>query len=323
MNKKILLCALVVSNTLACVYTQSTQGIQNVKDVKIKEIKGIKEIKKEETAKSQALTPTQTKSKTRKIEDRIIVRVNGRNILASDLEMPRINKAGGKFSLDEAIMEELFYQRAAELHMLPTAIDIERQLVAFKIQNNLTEMTDAEFEKELKDSGFSSNMYKNQLGRLMAMENVKRAEVSEKSLITSQEVEAYYQAHKDEAGAFTKDRYYLKTCTIEQSEKPLDKQELMSNKKVTWDDLDWIEKKDLKPEWSFVKEMKKDDISDPIIKENMLEYVLLANKEERRPKTLDERYGEIELQLQEEKRAVLWKKFEQTIKEKAVIVNLS
>ena len=313
MNKKIFLCTLLASNMLIAVWAKTGDPSRHSVPQGERPFEDTKASKKSIAKKT---------SESRTIEDQIIVRVNGKNILASDLEMPRIGKAGGKYTLNEAIMEELFYQRAAELHMLPTAIDIERQLVAFKIQNNLTEMSDAEFDKELKEGGFSTTMYKNQLGRLLAVENVKRAEVSEKSLITSQEVEAYYQAHQDDPQAFTKEQYLLKTCSIEKSEEPTNKQDLRTNKKVSWDDLDWIETKDLKAELEFVKDMKKDEISHPITKDGMLEYVLLADKQERRAKTLDERYGEIEQHLQEEKREVLWKKFEKTIKEKAVIVNL-
>lgn len=263
------------------------------------------------------------KTSSRKIEDQIVARVNGRNILQSDLETPRIGKAGGKYTLNEAILEELFCQRAAELHMLPSALDVERQLVAFKIQNNLAEMSDAEFEKELKDNGFSIAMYKYQLGRLITVENVRRAEVSEKSLITSQEVEAYYEKHKNDPDAFLKEKYHLKVCTISEDKKPENKQDLLTNTDVTWDDLDWIEKKHLKEEFSFVKTMKKGEISEPIQKDGSLEYVVLVDKQERRPKTLDERYGDIELALQEKKRQKIWKKFEKSIREKANIVYLT
>lgn len=276
----------------------------------------------EESEDTKKETPVTTKN-SRVIEDQIIVRVNGRNILASDLDVPRIGKAGGKYTRHEAIMDELFCQRAGELHMLPSAADIERQFVAFKIQNNLTDMSEAEFDRELKESGFSTAMYKYQLGRLIAVENVKRAEVSEKSLIASQDVEAYYNTHKKDPEAFTKEKYHLKTCTMQKSEEPTNKQDLLNNKKISWDDLDWIEKKDLRPELQFVTDMKKGEISDPITKDGMLEYVLLFDKQERRLKTLDERYAEIEQKLQEQKREVLWKNFEKTIKEKAVIVNLA
>src|SRR3990172_2077019 len=138
--------------------------------------------------------------------DKIVARVNGVNILHSDLEQSRISKEGETYTLDEAIVEELFYQRAAETHMLPTAVDVERQLVSFKIQNNLTELTDKEFEDQLKIHGFTLKNYKRQLGRMIAVENVKRIEISEKIVITAQEVEAFYKDNPE----YTKEEYQLK-----------------------------------------------------------------------------------------------------------------
>src|SRR5258707_15686060 len=82
--------------------------------------------------------------------DKIIARVNGVNILQSDLKVARMAKEGGKFTLDEAIVEELLFQRAAEMQTLPTSFEIERQLVSFKMQNNLTELSEQEFEDQLK-----------------------------------------------------------------------------------------------------------------------------------------------------------------------------
>jgi len=281
----------------------------------------------ETVAKKSTTSPKKKKKSSsshssRKVEDQIIVRVNGTNILKSDLENGRIDKAGGKYTLNEAIMEELFHQRASELHMLPSALDVERQLVAFKIQNNLTEMSDEAFEKELKDNGFSVDMYKYQLGRLLAVENVKRAEVSEKSLTTSQEVEAYYEQHKDDPDSFLPEKYHLKTCSIPEIKQPANKNDLLNDKSIEWDDLDWVEKKHLKSELGFVKTMQKGAISDPIKKDDLLEYVLLVDKQAKRRKTLDERYGEIEYLLQTEKREGAWKKFEKTIKDKATVVFL-
>ena len=155
--------------------------------------------------------------------DKIKARVNiegfkGVNILESDLKRPRIEKEGRKYTLDEAIMEQLLYQKAVEKHLLPNAADIERQIVAFKMQNDISNMSDAEFEAQLKESGFTQTSfqksvldeYKEQLARIMAIENLKRAEISEKIIVSSQEVEDYYKKNP----TYTKAEYHLKIATI-------------------------------------------------------------------------------------------------------------
>ncbi len=81
---------------------------------------------------------------TRFIVDKIIARVNGVNILQSSLEQPRIANEGGLYSLEEAITEELFVQKAIENHFLPTTLDVERQIVSFKMANDMADISDVE-----------------------------------------------------------------------------------------------------------------------------------------------------------------------------------
>lgn len=249
--------------------------------------------------------------------DKFLARVNGSNITLSDLMIPRISKEGGRFTLDEAIDEEILYQRAAEMKMMPSTLDVERQLVAFKMQNNLTAMTDEEFEAQLKQSGFTLKMYKNQLGRLLAVENVKRAEVSEKIIVTTQEVEEEYKKHK----RYTEERYLIKVCQIPEDQ--IDKKdEFAKSEKVVWEDLDWINKKNIRPEFSPVFEMNKGDISQPLLVDNQYQLIMLADKQDRRQKTLDELYGKIERSLQEKKKEKFVSQFGKDLKEKASIVYL-
>lgn len=271
-------------------------------------------------------TADQSKTSSEKIKqqaikrwgiDKIIVRVNGANILQSDIEQPRIAKEGQPYTLDEAIMEELLVQRAAEMHMLPNTVEIDRQLVAFKIQNNLTEMSDREFEEELQRNGFTIKTYKNQLGRLIAAENIKRAEISEKIVVTSQDVEEYYKKHPER----TQEEYHLVTCTLTQ-EQIENKKAYLASDEVAWEDLGWIAKKDLGKKFNVVYSMKKGDLSEPIKLGNTYQVIKLLDKREKRLKTLDERYADIERTLQLERKEKFIGQFEKELKTKASIINL-
>ncbi|MFA6527713.1 MAG: hypothetical protein WCT20_04780, partial [Candidatus Babeliales bacterium] len=169
----------------------------------------------------------------RTVVDKIVARVDGVNILQSDLAQPRITTDNGRpFTLDEAIMEELMVAHAANQHLMPSTLDVDRQIASFKIQNKLQYMTDKEFEAQIKEGGLTLKMYKQQIGRRIAVENVKRAEIYEKVLVSSQEVEAYYKQHPE----YAKESYQLEICIINKDE-CVDTSTIPVSK---WEKLDWI-----------------------------------------------------------------------------------
>ena len=249
--------------------------------------------------------------------NKIVARVNGANILQSQLKQPRITKNGNAFSLDEAIMEELINQKAAQAQMLPTMADVDRQLVAFKIQNNLTDLSDSEFEQELKQHGFNLKTYKQQLARSIAVGNVQRAEMSEKLLITTQEVEEYYKKHPKH----TREEFHLSMCIV-----PDDHIETYKNyiadEDAKWEDLGHVAKKDLGESFACATTMKIGATSELIKIGNEHQVIKLIDKRERRLKILDERYSDIERTLQQGKKASFIKQFEAELKNKASIIFL-
>lgn len=249
--------------------------------------------------------------------DKIIRRVNGTNILASDLNRPRISKEGGNYTLDELTKEELLVQKSAELHMLPSITDINRQLVAFKIQNNLTGMGDDEFEKELQSSGFSLIEYKSQLGRLMATENVRRVELSERLVITTQEIEKFYNENPE----YIKEAYHLNICTI--PAKNIDNaQEFVKTTNVLWSDLGMMEKDEIGEQFSFVTTLNPGEYSKVFKMDGQHKIIKLISKQEKRIKTLDERYKEIERKIQDNKRERFIDRLEIDLIKNALIVDL-
>ena len=257
--------------------------------------------------------PAVTEQSKRWTVDRIVARVNGTNILQSDLKTPRIAKEGGAFTLDEAIIDELFFQRAAEMQMLPTSADIERQLVAFKMHNNLVDLSDSQFEEQLKQSGFTLKMYKGQLARLIAIENIKRAEISERVVVTAQNVQDYYDKNPE----YTKEEYLLSVATISHDQAKESEQSLLNNSSLVWESLGWIAKKDLSKDFSSIVAVRKGHLSKPIEHDGEFQILKLVDKKEKRLKTLDERYGEIERKIQDERRESFLGRFEQELKEKA------
>lgn len=249
--------------------------------------------------------------------NKIKARVNGVNLLQSDLEEPRIAKEGNTFTLDEAIKDELLCQHAKEMHMQPTSLDVERQLVAFKAHNNIADLSDEEFEIQLKQGGFSLQAYKNQLARLMAVENIKRAEVSEKTIVSTQEVEEHYKKHPE----YTKEAYHLNVVTIPVSAFTT-KEAFAQDPSVKWEDHGFIEASDLSDEYVGVKKLLPGQLLNPIKTGEFYDVVKLVAKQDVRLKTLAESYGLIERKIQNKRRTSIVTKLEDRLVKKATIVIL-
>lgn len=323
MNKKNLLLILTATLNLALAAEDSISHFEKTKPPsRLKKVKSsIEKIDLVSTATTAQLKQSAPKKVTPSYKrwtiDKIVRRVNGVNLLQSDLKNPRISKEGGRYTLDELTTEELLVQKAGELHMLPTPADIDRQLVAFKIQNNLTGMSEDEFEEQLKESGFTLATYKTQLGRLIATENVRRVELSEQLVITSQEVEKIYQ----ENPTYQPESYHLSICTIPSNKKD-DFTKYLASSDISWHDLGVIEKDEIGSNFSFVINMKPGEISKPFKMDDQYKVIKLVAHQERRLKTLDERYIEIEREIQEKKRVQYVEQLEQELKKKAAIVDL-
>ena len=249
--------------------------------------------------------------------DKIVARVNGANIKASDLKWPRIDKDGESYSLEDAIEQELLFQKAAERKLLPTGIDIEKRIVAWKEAHNFTWMTDDDFEKRLKDDGLNLKKYRDQLGHILAVMNLKQLEISERIVITSQEVEKYYNNNPEES----EDKYLLQTVIV-----PFDKFEKAESiekiKDLEWIDLDWVDKSRIAKHMSFVHDMKDGEISKPVKMEYGYQFVKLVKKEQSHLKTIEERWIDIERKLQKDKMVKFEKKFVKELRKKASIVYL-
>ncbi len=252
----------------------------------------------------------------RTLVDKVVARVNGANILKSELDKPRIGNNGKPYSLDDLIMEEVLFQKAADPQnpILPTQAEIDRQITTIKISNGLQNMPEEEFENQLKGEGFSIQEYKNQMGRILASEKIKHLEINEKIVVTSQQVEDYCKKNPE----YSKESCWIKIADVpaNMENKKLDKDKLL------WDDIGWMSRKDISKDLAFVFDMKKDEISKPVKRDGQLQVVWVIDRKVRRLKTLEERYIDIERYLQNEKREKLEREFEGNAKKDATIVYL-
>ena len=253
----------------------------------------------------------------RTLVNKIVARVNGVNILHSECAQPQIN-SGQPLMLKDAVNNELLCQHATTMHLAPGIQDVERNVNEFKRTNNLTELSDKEFDRELRqNNGITLNSYKNQLGRVLAIENVKRAEISEKIIVSNQEVEEYYKRHP----LFVKEAVCLSVCKIPENE--LSKADVFAESKAAdWQALGWIATKDLDAAYKPALKLKLGGVSEPIKRDDSYQLVRLEEKREPRQKTLAEAYGTIERRIQNERKGSIMNDLVDSLTKKAVIVYL-
>lgn len=252
-----------------------------------------------------------------KLLDKIVVRVNGANILLSDLKKKRITKNGESFTLDEAILDELLFQKAAERKLLPTETEVEKQIVSLKVNNGLGDLTEAQFEEELQKEGFSVAEYKTQVAKMFAVERFKQAEFSERVVVTSQEVEEEYKKNPIKV----QEKYLLKVCDLPKGSVN-EKGELTKKSNLKWEDIGWVAKSELSSKLRFVSDLEKGKISKPFKNGDSYQLVKIEDKESERIKSLNECYSEIERVIFDQKRGSFEKEFEKELKDKATIVYL-
>jgi len=257
-------------------------------------------------------------SYARELVDKIEVRVNGANILKSDLQKPRLGKGGQPYDLSEAISEELFVQKAAERKLLPTETELEKQIVSLKINNDMGDLSDAEFESQLQEEGFNLVEYKGQMAKMLAVEKLKHAEFNERVVVTNQQIEDHCKSNPE----FAQAEYSLKTCDLSKDQVD-DKGKLVKGDNLKWDDLGWIAKKDLSKSLAFVSGMNRSEISNPIKIKDDYQLIKLEDKKEEHLRTLNERYPEVERLLHEQKKEKFGNELQKDLLNKAAIVRLT
>ena len=254
----------------------------------------------------------------RELLDKIVVRVNGRNILHSDINQPQIEKDGGKQSTKDAIEQELMFQKAAERKLLPSSLDIEKHLALWKDSHQLTHLSEKDFEERLRSEGLTSKQYRSQLARLLAIRNLRQTEVSERVVITSREVEEFYENNPK----YSEDRYLFKTKILSLGQVANKQEAVKKFKNIDWiEDLGWIEKPELAEHMSFVADLKEGESRIVQVPQGY-QMIQLEKKEKKHLLSLEERWVEIEKELQQEKLKKFEKEYVEELKKKASIVYL-
>ncbi len=177
-------------------------------------------------AKKQAVVPP---TPTGYVLDKIMARVNGTPVLLSDLLQRRIDRNGEalltrddydfkrehliKKALEQAIDDELLFHRALDRQLLPSELEIEKQIVSLKAMQGLTHLTTEQFEEQLAGEGLTMRSYRVQLRRVLATEKLRQTEMSERLVTTTQELREQFEKSPQKQ----EESFRLKTATFDDS----------------------------------------------------------------------------------------------------------
>jgi len=243
-------------------------------------------------------------------------------ITKSDLDRPGID--GRYRSLDDRIMEALLYGEAKKYKMLPTNEAVEKHLQAVQQEHNLTK---EELYNIFRAAGYTPGEGKEQFAHLSAISSLMDFKIRSRLIVPEKDIVAYY----DENPVWEDPSYQLQRAIVpipkkkdaKEFEKELEqfiKIGMGGSIRIRWDDLFWIKQDDIAEVWSFIMDMKIDEIRFVQAVSEGLELVKLTEKREKCIKSLEERYREIADILRRPKYEELLAKYKNSLLEVASIV---
>jgi len=139
--------------------------------------------------------------------DDVMAKVNGRKILAADVDKYYRNQTSGapeqptaeqadslKLSiLRQLIDDEILMQRAEKLGLLATDEEVDKKLNEVKAP-----YSPEEFTKRLQERNITLDDFKRDLRRSLTVDKVVNKEITSKINVTDQDISNYYNAHKPE-----------------------------------------------------------------------------------------------------------------------------
>lgn len=255
----------------------------------------------------------------RELVDTILARVNDTNILFSSMQIPQITKDGKLYSLDEAITEELWVQRAIERKVMPTDLEIDKQMIAIKQEYGLLDLSDDQADAALvKQIGLTFSQYRTQLRRYQAAEMMKGQEVRSRCSISRHEVSQQYYANPEVVIA----RYKLRLATLTAAQAQEWRTLSASTASLAWETLDWMVASEIAPHLHQVFSLKKGEVSEPIKTADGYLVVMLEDYVPARTKTLEECYAKVESELRHTKINLFAERMATDLRANAVVVIL-
>lgn len=249
--------------------------------------------------------------------NKIVARVNGINLFYSSLHA--IHLDGKQHDLEQLIADELYVQEAVKHKIMPTVVEVEKQIAAYKTANGVAHLSADDFDQHLRGVGFTLKRYKTELARYIGSTSLLSHEVRSRVFVTTQEVESYCARTPE----YTEDQYLLKTALLPFP--PGDKKDAAGLRPGENDWVmaeEWMNKSDISEHMTQIFTLKKGEISKPIMTDYGYQFVMVVNKKPARKKTVKERYVAVENKLRTQKMENFEKEFKAELISRAIITYL-
>ena len=283
------------------------------------------------------------------IIDRIVAIVNGEVITLFELNeqvKPYLERFKGKELgtaekkaiwelkkqvLDQMINDILLRQEAEKYKIEVSDMEIENFIRQFKQRNNLTE---EQFLNQLKLQGLTREDYKREIRNNILKHRLIAAMVKRKVVVTQEEIEKYYQEHKQD---FTKEKkVYLKLILVPTREEAKQIRDKIVSGKMSFEeaarkfsrgpgaksggDIGLIDWKNLAKEWKrAIKDLKEGEISVVFSLNNHGAILKVEKLQSGEPKPLKEVEDEIRNIIYQPRLEQRFKEYMRTLREKAII----
>ncbi len=224
--------------------------------------------------------------------DEIVARVYGQEgchiITRSDLQRPGFG--GQPRSLSELIFEAMVYLDALKHKIIIDDEAVDKYIQMIQRENNVTL---EQVEQSFKDVGYTVEEGRKQLAILQTVSTMINLRVHKNLVVPRKEVERYYQAYPE----YVPEEYTFEYAFFEKDGSEGQKEQLEkalsipeAHKNIDWTKPFAIQETDIAEEKASLKSLPVGAISEVFEREDGYEIYHLVAKQEKREKTLDERY---------------------------------
>lgn len=252
-----------------------------------------------------------------------VVLISGENteiITKSDIERPGIT--GEIRELDDLILELIIYLDAQKHKIVPDDQAIDEYLASLQRESNLTQ---AQLTEIFASAGYTFAEGRGLLRRIQAVNTMIDFKVRSNLIVPRKDVEAYYDEHPE----YIEERYaivraelpILKNVKKEREKVEVAIKEKKSfDKMVTWSEPFWIKKSSIAEEKKGITKLEANEVLLAGQEDGFFELFKLVGKEDRRLRTLEERYHDIAKLLQKPRFEELLKKYKESLFESITII---
>ena len=224
--------------------------------------------------------------------------------LVTKSELVRPGLAGSMRSLADIVFERQIYLDALAHKLLVDDDVVDRYLAVVQRQNNLTS---DELRQVFASAGYTFDEGREQFKMMQVVNQMVDYQIRSNLVVPRKDVEAYYEEHPEvEEATYTLQHLVVpfeSGISEEEQQQVLEQCVVLSScgREFSWPDAFTVRADDIAPSRDFIKTMSVGEYHGPIKTEMGFEIYHLADKQEERKRTLDERYHEIVEQLREPK----------------------